>query len=110
MPDPIWWGRFTKSKEFLASLQEGEEFILWGRNKFCMIAGHVTILFVCGMMLKMLLDSFMKITAEHAHYQPVVDEISATMKQLSEILKKIDVADKQNEVVPDEDHKEPASA
>ena len=108
--DSMWWNKFDKSKKFLASLQEGEEFILYGRNRFCMIAGHVTILFVCGMLLKMLLDSFTKITEQHKHYQPVVDDIKTTMQQLSGILKKIDEADKQNEVVPDEDHKEPASA
>jgi hypothetical protein len=91
-------------------MQEGEEFILYGRNRFCMIAGHVTILFCAGMMLKMLLDSFNKITEEHPHYAPVVKEITETMAKISGILKAIDVADKQNEVVPDEDHKEPASA
>jgi hypothetical protein len=108
--NPVWWQKYDKSKKFLASLQEDEEFVLYGRNRFCMIAGHVTILFCTGMMLKMLLDSFTKIVAEHPHYKPVVDEITATMGKISGILKAIDVADKQNEVVPDEDHKEPASA
>jgi hypothetical protein len=108
--DPVWWNKWEKGKKFLASLQEGEEFVLYGRNKFCMVASHVSMLFMIGVMLKMLIDSFDGIAKEHPQYEEVSKELTLTVGKLSSVLKAIDKADKLNEMVPGEDQAPPASA
>ena len=100
MPDPIWWSTYDKAKKALGGLPEPLPFLVFCRDRLVMIGTHEYVMFCAGMLVERLRGSFVKISSERPHYQPVVnalEQLGAAFKTVNDEITKAD--DKNKAVV-----------
>lgn len=96
--DYLWWKQFKKAKEFLASTQESEPFVVFKGEHMVVMGDSGVAMFWGTKLLATVQKSFVDLVATRPHYQPVLDAFEVLMKQIRTCNDEVDKVHKVDEI------------